>query len=310
MFHMSVILPMIGVLDGRRRVRDDGALRAGAALRRSTSERATFMFPTFPTDHPGAAQPSRLPTRDLSPRCASSNNVAPPDTLRAMQAACRTPIQVSAYGLTECGGVVAVQRPRRHARAADAPRAATPSPGSRSIVDLETGSRCPAGERARRDRGARLRLFDGYHKDPERTAEAVDAAAGSTRATSARSTTSGRITYLGGSKDMLKVGGENVAALEIESYLATHPAVKIAQVVGVPDAKSLEVPAAFVELGRAPSVTEEELIEYCRGRSRASRSRATCASSTSGRCRRRRSRSSGSARSCWPRASDARKVRA
>ena len=34
---------------------------------------------------------------------------------------------------------------------------------------------------------------------------------------------------------MLKVGGENVAAIEIESHLATHPAVSIAQVVGVPD---------------------------------------------------------------------------
>ena len=47
---------------------------------------------------------------------------------------------------------------------------------------------------------------------------------------------------------MLKVGGENVAAIEIESYLATHPAVSIAQVVGVPDDKYVEVAAAFLQL--------------------------------------------------------------
>ena len=51
----------------------------------------------------------------------------------------------------------------------------------------------------------------------------------------------GRISYHGRLKDMLKVGGENVAAIEIERYLATHPAVSIAQVVGVPDAKYVEV---------------------------------------------------------------------
>jgi fatty-acyl-CoA synthase len=49
-------------------------------------------------------------------------------------------------------------------------------------------------------------------------------------------------------KDMLKVGGENVAAAEIEAHLQRHPAVKLAQVVGIPDAKYVEVPAAFVEL--------------------------------------------------------------
>jgi acyl-CoA synthetase (AMP-forming)/AMP-acid ligase II len=75
----------------------------------------------------------------------------------------------------------------------------------------------------------------------------------------------GRLTYLGRIKDMLKVGGENVAALEIEAYLGRHPAVKIAQVVGVPDPKYGEVPAAFVELADGADVTAGELQEYCRG---------------------------------------------
>ena len=77
---------------------------------------------------------------------------------------------------------------------------------------------------------------------------------------------SGRVSYLGRTKDMLKVGGENVAAVEIESYLQTHPAVAIAQVVGVPDAKYDEVAAAFIECRPGATVTEAEVIEFCRGK--------------------------------------------
>ena len=54
---------------------------------------------------------------------------------------------------------------------------------------------------------------------------------------------------------MLKVGGENVSALEVEGYLALHPAVSIAQVVAAPDARYAEVPAAFVELSPGASST-------------------------------------------------------
>src|SRR5690606_12336413 len=65
-------------------------------------------------------------------------------------------------------------------------------------------------------------------------------------------------------KDTLKVGGENVAAVEVEAFLAQHPAVKTAAVVGVPDQKLVEVPAAFVELRPGASATEEEIIQYCK----------------------------------------------
>jgi acyl-CoA synthetase (AMP-forming)/AMP-acid ligase II len=60
------------------------------------------------------------------------------------------------------------------------------------------------------------------------------------------------------------VGGENVAAAEIESQLQRHPAVKLAQVVGIPDSKYEEVPAAFVELQPGQTATPEELIDFCR----------------------------------------------
>ena len=36
---------------------------------------------------------------------------------------------------------------------------------------------------------------------------------------------------------MLKVGGENVASVEIEGFLATHPKIKLSAVVGLEDEK-------------------------------------------------------------------------
>ncbi len=64
---------------------------------------------------------------------------------------------------------------------------------------------------------------------------------------------------------MLKVGGENVAAAEIESFLARHDAVKMAQVVGVPDTRLGEVAAAFIELMPGASVEGQELMDFCKG---------------------------------------------
>jgi len=42
--------------------------------------------------------------------------------------------------------------------------------------------------------------------------------------------------------------------------------VKLAQVVGVPDARLQEVPAAFVEFNDGQEATEEELIAFCKGK--------------------------------------------
>lgn len=73
----------------------------------------------------------------------------------------------------------------------------------------------------------------------------------------------GYLVYEGRLKEVLKVGGENVAAFEIENVLLQHKAVGIARVVGAPDRYYTEVPVAFVELVGGSSATEEELISHC-----------------------------------------------
>ena len=107
--------------------------------------------------------------------------------------------------------------------------------------------------------------FDGYFRDPETTAEVFDDRGYFKTGDVCHQDAEGRITFVSRVKDMLKVGGENVAAAEVEGYLITHPDVVIAQVVSAPDDKYVEVPAAFVQLREGAEVSEQELIDYCRG---------------------------------------------
>jgi acyl-CoA synthetase (AMP-forming)/AMP-acid ligase II len=75
----------------------------------------------------------------------------------------------------------------------------------------------------------------------------------------------GNVAYIARIKEMMKVGGENVAPTEIEAHLSTHPAVQLVQVVGRDDERYGEVPVAFVELVAGAAATADELIAHCRG---------------------------------------------
>lgn len=66
------------------------------------------------------------------------------------------------------------------------------------------------------------------------------------------------------SKDIIISGGENISSIEIEEVLFSHPDVLEAAVVARPDDKWGETPCAFVTLKPGRSVTEDELIAYCR----------------------------------------------
>ena len=66
-------------------------------------------------------------------------------------------------------------------------------------------------------------------------------------------------------KNMFISGGENVYPAEIEKYLYTHDGIKEVAVIGVKDEKWGEVGKAFVVLKEGVSLTEEEILGYCRG---------------------------------------------
>lgn len=107
-------------------------------------------------------------------------------------------------------------------------------------------------------------VMKGYYQDPERTAEALDADGWFRTGDLGLVGDDGCLRLIGRIKDMVRVGGENVAAADVEGYLLRHPAVKQAVVVGRPDPRLGEVCVAFVELKEGASATPDELVRYCR----------------------------------------------
>jgi long-chain acyl-CoA synthetase len=71
--------------------------------------------------------------------------------------------------------------------------------------------------------------------------------------------------FLDRKKDIIKTGGENVATMELDSLIGAHPKVSEAVVVGLPHEKWGEAVTCFV-VSKDPSLTEEELINYCKER--------------------------------------------
>ncbi|MDF1728125.1 MAG: acyl-CoA synthetase [Sulfitobacter sp.] len=74
----------------------------------------------------------------------------------------------------------------------------------------------------------------------------------------------GYLWITGRSKDLIIRGGHNIDPAEIEEALLAHDAVSFAGAVGQPDAHSGEIPCVYVELVDGASVTEEELLAFCR----------------------------------------------
>nr|PZM97302.1 MAG: hypothetical protein DIU77_09510 [Thermocrispum agreste] len=187
------------------------------------------------------------------------------ERLRQMSKALPWATQVSCVAMTESCAFLSLHR-------LDDPYEVRMTTGGRPmpgmevrVIDIDTGKDVQPGNQGELlFRGPNM--FDGYFRDPELTAEVIDEDGWFHTGDIVRWDADGQITFVSRVKDMLKVGGENVAAAEVESHLITHPAVKLAQVVAAPDEYYVEVPAAFIELKEGAHATEQEIIEYCMGK--------------------------------------------
>ncbi|MBN3723277.1 AMP-binding protein [Burkholderia sp. Ac-20379] len=109
-------------------------------------------------------------------------------------------------------------------------------------------------------------VMQGYYNKPKETAQAFSEDGWLRTGDLGVIDGDGRLRMLGRLKDVFRVGGENVAPAEVEETLFGHPAVQLAQVVGVPDARLGEVPAAFIVLRPGSDASDEELIAFCKAR--------------------------------------------
>lgn len=109
-------------------------------------------------------------------------------------------------------------------------------------------------------------VMKGYLKLPEQNAKVFTSDGWLRTGDLGRLRADGRLELVGRLKDVFRVGGENVAPAEVEQVLLTHPAVALAQVVGVPDSRLGEVAAAFVTLKPGAALEAAALLDWCRQR--------------------------------------------
>jgi fatty-acyl-CoA synthase len=105
----------------------------------------------------------------------------------------------------------------------------------------------------------------GYWNDPERTAEAIDAAGWMHTGDMATIDAEGYCNIVGRIKDMIIRGGENIYPREVEEYLFRHPKVQDVQVVGLPDKKYGEELCAWIVLREGQKATEADIRAFCDG---------------------------------------------
>lgn len=263
LYHCGGIVPMFGCFSVGAKYCHAGFFDAAEAIETIQRERCTVLYPSFEAiwlpilNHPDFVQADFSHVRLIQ-------NIATPERMVQFEERMPWARQVTSYGSTECATNLTMGHPD------DAFEVRTRTLGKPvegmevKIVDPETGGEVAPGVMGELCfRG--YSSFDGYYKDPELAAAVFDGEGFFHSGDRASVDADGNLIYGGRLKDMLKVGGENVAAIEVEDYLARHPAVKIVQVIGAPDVRYGEVPAAFVEPNEGADVQAGELIDFCIG---------------------------------------------
>jgi fatty-acyl-CoA synthase len=232
---------------------------AGQALELIERERCTVFYGT-----PNMAQalyehPDRK-KRDLSSLRGGATIGTPEQIMRVVELGAREVCNI--YGLTETYGNcnVADARDPLEKRISNVGR---PLEGvDQRIIDPLTGKPLPSGQVGEvRVKGY---VTTGYYKDPERTAEAFDENGYFRTGDLGMLDAEGYLHFRGRLKEMVKTGGINVAPIEVEEVLLSHPCVQAAFVTGVPDAVHDELLAAVIVPKRGATLSEHEVSDHCR----------------------------------------------
>ena len=105
----------------------------------------------------------------------------------------------------------------------------------------------------------------GYWEDPERTAQAIDAARWMHTGDLATIDEEGFCNIVGRIKDMVIRGGENIYPREVEEFLYRHPKIEDVQVFGVPDQRFGEELCAWIKLRAHEHMTADDVRAFCAG---------------------------------------------
>lgn len=264
LFHIGSLAPFIGSMGAMGTYLTDRFFDPGRAIALMVREGVTLAWPWFSAivqgiiDHPDFQAEKFDRLRHLF-------MIAPATLVDRVQTLFPKAEILQACGMTETAGVFALSDPDESRESRNTTQGRV-SPGMEvRIVDPETGLDQPPdvmGEIWVRG----FSVMDGYYGDPEKTAAVLSPEGWLRTGDLYTRSAGGSVVFNGRLKDMLKVGGENVATMEVEAFLCSHPDVKLAEVVGKADPRLDEVPVAFIELRNGAAISADDLIGFCRGR--------------------------------------------
>jgi fatty-acyl-CoA synthase len=264
MFHCGGIVLSLACFTAGTSFVHAGFFDPAVSIRQMEQERCTIAHPAFETIWLAVLNHPDFAAADLS-RIRLIVNVGIPERMWAMYERFPQAVVFSSFGATEASSHLGLTLPdddlEHRLRCGGAPL-----PGMEvRVVDPETGVDLPPdteGEVLYRGPDA----FDGYYKADALNAECIDGDGWFHSKDVGVMDDGGRLTFRSRLKDMLKVGGENVSAAEIEGVIAELSDVVIVQVVSAPDRRYIEVAAAFVQLRPGSTLTERDIIDACVGR--------------------------------------------
>ncbi|MFF3327116.1 AMP-binding protein [Streptomyces sp. NPDC002889] len=211
-----------------------------------------------------AAHPTATREHFASFQVISSGGAPVPPALVEKFRAGFGPYIRNGYGLTECTAPCAAVPPELEAPVD--PASGTLSvglPGPDTLVRIidETGKDVPLGEQGEiAVRGPQV--VPGYWRLPDATAEAFPAGELRTGDIGFMDT-DGWLYVVDRKKDMINASGFKVWPREVEDVLYTHPAVREAAVVGIPDSYRGESVKAYVSLRPGADVEPADIAAYC-----------------------------------------------
>ena len=175
------------------------------------------------------------------------------------------PVMTTIYGLTETAGTTTIN-------SLDDPESVWLYSCGRPIPGVEVGIQPEEGGVVTTDadvpgeivvRGWSVMI--GYYRNEEATAEAIDADGWLHTGDIGRLDGDGNLYFVDRIKDMIKPGGENVSAAEVERVIRTAPGVAEVAVVGRPDERLGQVPVAFVSMNPGHPFDPSAIIAHCAG---------------------------------------------
>lgn len=219
-------------------------------------------FPCVPTIFVGVLHHPDFSKTDFScvKGCVSGAAPLPIETINQWQERVGAGI-VECYGLTETA-TLSHANPWRGKTKVGSVGVPVPDTDCR-IVDVETGTRdLPQGEA-----GEILvkgpQVTQGYYHNPAETAQAIRDGWLYTGDIGYMDE-EGYLFIVDRKKDMIIAGGYNIYPRDIDEVLYTHPKIQEACAVGLPDPYRGETVKAFIVLKAGETLTEEEVIAFCR----------------------------------------------